>query len=150
MKAQKKQPTPTTVPMPANVALLAMLADGYENNAIPEAFMKAWALMPTAVASIINGTAHSDSGGPAAYSFVDRELAAAVAESRASVDKHSRELSDRFDRLATIDPDAWDDIMIRTADPAFYFGLAMGLYLTSNPAALVLNADGTATAGGGR
>jgi len=150
MKAPKKQPTPTTVPMPANVALLAMLADGYENNAIPEAFKKAWALMPAAVASIINGTAHSDSGGPSAYSFVNHQLDADVAESRAAEDTYGRQLSARFDRLAVIEPDAWDDIVIRTADPAFYFGLAMGLYLTSNPAALVLNADGTATAGGGR
>jgi hypothetical protein len=67
---------------------------------------------------------------------------AAVTQSRTATDGHDRRLGRAVDAIETVDDDAFTEVEVAISDPAFYTGLAMGLYLMTNPAPVAVSSDG--------
>lgn len=137
-KARSRQRTapptdrPAPAALPATIAALALLADGYEADTINRHFLAAWPQMPAVVAQLIRGEGSSNRGVTVS-SLVTTTYEKEIAKHRAGTEfAHGDRIVRQFAAAIEADPDAYGMLYVTLAEPAFQIGVALGLFLATS------------------
>ena len=138
VKSARTTTSPQVAPVliPPVIAALAKLTD-HELDNLPPEFIEAWSQVPAMVQSCL-ASAEWDLGVISHHSVCEDMTDREIAESRALKDPYINHLAAAIDTLNAANPDWLAAVDAAYSRPAFYVGLALGLYLLSNPAPVAL------------